>query len=69
MPLITPLSHTLNPCPSLSVRDNVSQPYKTTGNIIVLYILVLTFLDASPIKLTGKLCGARISYCEFAHFK
>jgi hypothetical protein len=29
----------------LSVRDEVSHPYKTSGKIIALYILVLTFLD------------------------
>jgi hypothetical protein len=27
------------------VRDQVSQPYKTTGKIMILYILTLTFLD------------------------
>jgi hypothetical protein len=28
------------------VRDQVSHPYKTTGRIIVLYILTFTFLDS-----------------------
>jgi hypothetical protein len=32
--------------PSLSVRDQVSHPYKTTGRIMVLYILTFTFLDS-----------------------
>jgi hypothetical protein len=30
----------------LSVRDQVSHPYKTTGRIMVLYILTFTFLDS-----------------------
>jgi len=30
---------------TLSLRDQVSHPYKTTGEIIVLYILILKFLD------------------------
>jgi hypothetical protein len=29
------------------VRDQVSHPYKTTGRIMVLYILTFTFLDSS----------------------
>ena len=32
---------------SLKVREHVSQPYSTTGNIIVLYILILKFLERS----------------------
>ena len=32
---------------SLNVRDHVSQPYSTTGNIIVLYILIFKFLERS----------------------
>ena len=32
---------------SLNVRDHVSQPYSTTGNIIVLYILIFKFLEKS----------------------
>jgi hypothetical protein len=40
-------SYTLNVlgCSSLNVRDQVSQPYKTTRKIMVLYILILTFVD------------------------
>ena len=30
---------------SLNVGDHVSQPYSTTGNIIVLYILIFKFLE------------------------
>src|SRR5215510_5969432 len=32
-------SNTLSLCSSLNVSDQVSHPYKTTGRIIVLYIL------------------------------
>ena len=31
----------------LNVRDHVSQPYSTTGNIIVLYILIFKFSERS----------------------
>jgi hypothetical protein len=39
-------SNTLSLCSSLNVRDQVSRPYRTTGKIIVLYILILVFLDS-----------------------
>jgi hypothetical protein len=39
MLLRTLFSNTLSLCSSLNVRDQVSQPYKTTGRIMVLYIL------------------------------
>jgi hypothetical protein len=32
-------------CSSLNVSDPVSLPYKTTGRIIILYILIFKFLD------------------------
>ena len=35
------------PMTGYSVRDHVSQPYSTTGNIIVLYILIFKFLEKS----------------------
>jgi hypothetical protein len=35
--LSTLLSNTLSLCSSLSVTDQVSHPYKTTGKIIVMY--------------------------------
>jgi hypothetical protein len=40
------VSNTLNLYFSLNVRDQVSHPYRTTGKIIVLYILICTFLDS-----------------------
>jgi hypothetical protein len=36
-------SNTLNLCSSLSMRDRVSHPYKTTGKIMVLYISIFMF--------------------------
>jgi hypothetical protein len=30
------------------VRDQVSHPYKTTGKIIVLHILIYVFLESKP---------------------
>jgi hypothetical protein len=38
-------SNTFSLYSSLNVRDHVSHLYKTTGKIIVLYILIYTFLD------------------------
>jgi hypothetical protein len=33
-------SNTLSLCCSLNIRDQVSQPYRTTGKTVVLYILI-----------------------------
>ena len=44
--LITLFSNTLSLCFSLSVTDQVSHPYKTTGKIIVLCILIFIFLGS-----------------------
>jgi hypothetical protein len=38
-------SKTLSLCSSLKVRDQVSHPYRTTGKITVLYILIFMFFD------------------------
>jgi hypothetical protein len=44
--LNTLFSNTFSLCSSINVRDNVSHPYRTTGKIIVLYILTFTFFDS-----------------------
>jgi hypothetical protein len=44
--LSTLFSNTLSLCSSLTVRDHVPRPYKTTGKVTVLYILTFTFFVA-----------------------
>jgi hypothetical protein len=44
--LLSILFSNLSLCSSLSVRDQVSHPFQTTGKIIVLYILIFVFLDS-----------------------
>jgi hypothetical protein len=39
-------SSTFSLCSSLNVRDQVSHSYRTTGKIIVLYIIIFTFSDS-----------------------
>ena len=41
IPLNTMFSNTLSSLSSCNASDQVSHPYKTTGNIIVLYILIV----------------------------
>jgi hypothetical protein len=42
----TLFSNTFILCSSLDVGDEVSQPYRATGKITVLYIPIFTFLDS-----------------------
>ena len=53
--LNTLFSNTLSLRFSLNVSDQVLHPYKTTGKIIVLYILIVKFLDSKLIGLYSHL--------------
>jgi hypothetical protein len=52
--LSTLFSNTLRLWTSLNLRDKVSHPYKTTGKIIVLYILTFIFLLAADENIKGS---------------
>jgi hypothetical protein len=43
-----PVSNTLSRCSSLNVRDQVSHPYRTTGEIIVFNFYVFTQQKREP---------------------
>jgi len=45
-PLRDKVTRTSSLCTSFNMRDQVSQPCKTTGKIIVLYIVIFIFLDS-----------------------
>jgi hypothetical protein len=53
------------------VRDQVSHPHKTTGRIMVLYILTFRFLDTRREEKGSGLNGSKHSCCsqifEFGH--
>jgi len=45
--LNTMFSNTLNFLSSRNINDQTSHPYKTTGKIIILYILIFKFMDSN----------------------
>jgi hypothetical protein len=47
------LSNAFHICAFLIIRDQVSHAHKTTGKIIIFYILIFTFIDGrgEPMKL------------------
>jgi len=58
------LPNTLRLCDSLSLRDQVSHPYKTTSKIVVLFTRILIFLLTRRKKF---LCRMVQSMIEFRH--
>jgi len=53
--LSTQFSNTINLCSSLSMRNQVSHPYKTTGNIILLYTSIFNHSLSHLYEKTGKI--------------
>jgi hypothetical protein len=77
--LNTLFSNTLSLCSSHNVRDQVSHPYRTTGKITVVYILVFMFLDSRrgpgrylPLKISQMpvpLFNDKLNFIAFRHFR
>jgi hypothetical protein len=57
--LRTLFSNTLKQCSSLKVTDQISHPYKTTGKVIGLYILIRMFLDNRQEDENSELEGSK----------
>jgi hypothetical protein len=57
--LVLQFSNTLSPYSSLNVRDQVLHPYRTTGKIIVLYILTFMFWTADERTKGSGLNGSK----------
>ena len=70
--LSTLFSKTLSLLSSLNVSDQVSQPHKTTGMIIGLYILIFTLsdgkLEEKLLVLTVLIFDGKIKFCDFVQF-
>ena len=64
--LNTIFSNTLSFHSSLNVSDQVSHPYKTTGKIIVLYILIFKFLNSNLEHKRGHILGTFVNISDCA---
>ena len=60
--LIILFSNTLSLRSSLTVRDHVSQPYSTTVNIIVLYILNVKFINMTLVLIESRKLEDRLHH-------